>query len=128
VTDRDTLHAAILDDPADDTARLVLADLLRESDDPDAQARGRFLWAGVTASRFRDEDVIEDPLYYAAQNEIAAVAADGFPARYVAELSVGPRPLTRSNWSWPAKGDLLVHAVEAHFRVLRARIHDFARK
>ena len=43
VTDRDTLLAAILEDPADDTARLVLADLLRESGDPHAQARGRFL-------------------------------------------------------------------------------------
>ena len=41
VTDRDTLPTAILDDPADDTAGLVMADLLRESDDADAQARGR---------------------------------------------------------------------------------------
>ena len=35
--DASTLLAAVLDDPADDTARLVLADLLRESvptDDP----------------------------------------------------------------------------------------------
>ena len=39
----------ILDSPADDTARLVPADLFRESDDADAVARGRFLWAGVTA-------------------------------------------------------------------------------
>ena len=28
----------------DDTPRLVLADLLRESDDPEMQARGRFLF------------------------------------------------------------------------------------
>jgi uncharacterized protein (TIGR02996 family) len=39
VTDRDTLLAAVLADPLDDTARLVLADLLRESDDPEERAR-----------------------------------------------------------------------------------------
>ena len=39
VSDRDTLLAAILNDPADDTARLVLADVLRESDNPDAHTR-----------------------------------------------------------------------------------------
>ena len=61
VTDRETLLAAILDDPSDDTTRLVLADMLRESDDPDAVARGRFLWAGVTASQFCGHDVIDDP-------------------------------------------------------------------
>jgi uncharacterized protein (TIGR02996 family) len=63
VSDRDTLHSAILDDPSDDTTRLVLADMLRESDDPDALARGRLLWAGVTASQFRSHDVIDDPAY-----------------------------------------------------------------
>jgi uncharacterized protein (TIGR02996 family) len=39
-TDRDALLAAVLGDPADDTARLVLADCLRESDDEDDRARG----------------------------------------------------------------------------------------
>jgi uncharacterized protein (TIGR02996 family) len=56
VTDRETLPATILADPSDDTARLVL----RESEDPDERARGRFLWAGVTASRYRRQDVVED--------------------------------------------------------------------
>ncbi|VTT97593.1 unnamed protein product [Gemmataceae bacterium] len=65
------LWAACLADPADDTARLVLADLLRESDDPDQQARGRFLWAGVTAARWsRDNDVIDDPLNGTSQREL----------------------------------------------------------
>ena len=105
VTDRDTLHAAILDDPADDTARLVLADMLRESDDPDAQARGRFLWAGVTASRFRDEEVIDDPLYYTATGEIAAVASSGLPARWLADLGISPRPLTPGDWLWDSAHD-----------------------
>src|SRR5262245_35488686 len=58
VTEQETLLAAVLEDPSDDTARLVLADLLRESDDPEARALGRFLWAGVTASRFRDAEPI----------------------------------------------------------------------
>ena len=92
VTNRDTLLAAILEDPADDTARLVLADLSRESDDPDAQALGRFLWAGVTASRFRDADVIEDSLYYTATGEIPVPQGNrlsGSPIR------IGPRPLTK---------------------------------
>jgi uncharacterized protein (TIGR02996 family) len=74
VPDHDKLHAAILNDPADDTARLIMADMLRESDDTEAQARGRFLWAGVTASRFRDEELIEDRLYSTATGEIAVVA------------------------------------------------------
>ena len=82
VTNRDTLLATILNDPADDTARLVLADMLRESDDPDLQARGRFLWAGVTAHQFRDCDVIAEPLYYAPQHELAAMASGGYPARW----------------------------------------------
>ena len=100
VTDRDTLLAAILNNPADDTARLVLADLRRESDEAEAQARGRFLWAGVTASRFRDTEVIDDPLYYTATGEIAAVASAGFPARWFADLGLGPRPLTTGDWVW----------------------------
>jgi uncharacterized protein (TIGR02996 family) len=100
VSDLDTLHTAILEDPSDDTARLVLADMLRESDDPDAQARGRFLWAGVTASRFRDEGVIDDPLYYTATGEIAAVASEGHPAQWFADLGLGSRPLTKGDWAW----------------------------
>jgi uncharacterized protein (TIGR02996 family) len=39
VTARDTLLASVLDDPSDDTARLVLADHLRDSDHPDERAR-----------------------------------------------------------------------------------------
>jgi uncharacterized protein (TIGR02996 family) len=100
VTGRDALHSAILDDPSDDTARLVLADLLRESDDPDTQARGRFLWAGVTASRFRDHEVIEDSLYYTATGEIAAIASAGHPALWFAELGLTQQPLTKADWAW----------------------------
>jgi len=100
VTDRDTLLSAVLSDPSDDTARLVLADLLRESDDPEEAARGRFLWAGVTASRYRGEGPIEDRLYYDALAEIAAVAVAGFPARWLADLGLGPRPLAPGDWAW----------------------------
>jgi uncharacterized protein (TIGR02996 family) len=38
LNERNALLTVILENPADDTARLVLADLLRESDDPDTQA------------------------------------------------------------------------------------------
>jgi uncharacterized protein (TIGR02996 family) len=105
VTDAAALWAACLNAPADDTARLVLADLLREADDPDQQARGRFLWAGVTAAGFRDADLIDDPHYYAAQRELAAVATAGHPAHWLAALGVGPDPLTRSDWAWDAAHD-----------------------
>ncbi|WP_439624934.1 TIGR02996 domain-containing protein [Gemmata sp.] len=105
MSDHSHLWAACLADPADDTARLVLADLLRESDDSDAQAKGRFLWAGVTAAGFRDADLIDDPHYYAAQAELGAVAASGAPARWLGLLWIGPDPLTRSDWAWDATRD-----------------------
>ena len=94
----------MLENPADDTARLVLADLLRESDDPDDRALGRFLWAGVTAARFRGDRVIDDPLYYAAQREIAAVASAGYPARWLCSLGAGPVPADR-DWGWDSTFD-----------------------
>ena len=100
MTNRDALFASILADPVDDTARLVLADLLRESDDPDEQARGRFLWAGVTASRFHDHDLIEDSFYYTAQREIDAVASAGYPALWLSALGLGPQHLTAGEWAW----------------------------
>lgn len=52
MTDAATLWAAGLDQPTDDTLRLVLAGLLREADAPDQQARGRFLWGGVTTAHW----------------------------------------------------------------------------
>jgi uncharacterized protein (TIGR02996 family) len=100
LNERSAIHELILANPADDTARLVLADLLRESDDASDQARGRFLWAGVTASRFTDVDLIEDPLYYTAQQEIAAVSSAGYPAQWLLDLGVGSSPLEKKDWAW----------------------------
>jgi uncharacterized protein (TIGR02996 family) len=100
VTDRETLLAAVLADPADDTARLVLADLLRESDASADRALGQFIWAGVTISQFREDSVIDDPLYYTAQKALAAVASAGFPARWLSALGLGPQQLAKSNWLW----------------------------
>jgi uncharacterized protein (TIGR02996 family) len=105
MSDRDAILAAILADPADDTARLVLADLLRESELPDDRARGRFLWAGVTAARHRDDRLIDDPLYYGAQREIEAVASAGYPARWLSALGVGPQPLGERDWAWDSNLD-----------------------
>jgi uncharacterized protein (TIGR02996 family) len=90
----------ILENPVDDTARLVLADLLRESNDSAERARGQFLWAGVTAARFRHDDLIDDPLYYTAQREIAAVATAGYPARWLAELGIASQAHTDGDWAW----------------------------
>jgi len=100
LTARETLLATVLENPDDDTARLVLADLLRESDNAEERARGRFVWAGITAASYRDADLIEDKLFYIAQAEIAAVAADGFPAQWLAAIGVGPSPLTTRDWVW----------------------------
>jgi uncharacterized protein (TIGR02996 family) len=109
VTDAAVLWAACLADPADDTARLVLADLLRESHDPYEQARGRFLWGGVTAARLSaGGDLIDDPHYYVAQRELAAVATAGHPAHWLGLLGVGPDPLARSDWAWDATHDRVV--------------------
>jgi hypothetical protein len=68
--------------------------------DPDSQARGRFLWAGVTATKYRDQELIEDRLYYTATGEIAAVASAGHAARWVADLLSSDRPVTRGDWAW----------------------------
>jgi uncharacterized protein (TIGR02996 family) len=100
VTDRETLLAAVLADPTDDTTRLVLADLLRESDDATDRALGQFIWAGVTISPFREDRVIDDPLYYTAQKALAAVASAGLPARWLTALGLGPQQLAKSDWLW----------------------------
>ncbi len=98
--DQKSLLACILDKPYEDSVRLVLADLLRESEHPDHQARGRFLWAGVTASHYPADEVIEDPIYYSALREISLVASQGLPALWLGRLeqeSFSPRP---GAWAW----------------------------
>jgi uncharacterized protein (TIGR02996 family) len=102
LTDRAALLANVLSTPADDTARLVLADYLEENGE---DALGRFLRAGVVAARFRDEEFIDDPDYYAAIAEIAAVAKTGRPARWVAALGIGPHLLAPGDWAWDNTGD-----------------------
>ncbi|MDB5307539.1 MAG: hypothetical protein JWO38_1741 [Gemmataceae bacterium] len=72
MTDRESLLAAVLDTPGDDTVRLVLSDYLQEHDEP---ALGRFIRAGVIAARFRDLDGTQDPDYHAVQAAIAAVCS-----------------------------------------------------
>ncbi len=96
------LFANVLTDPADDTARLVLADWLDEHDEGD---RGRFLRAGVVASRFRNEPLIEDSAYFDAISTIAGIASWGTPARWLSELGIGPSPLTSTDWLWDNTGD-----------------------
>jgi len=105
VTDREILVANALDSPTDDTIRLVLADLLRESDVPEEQARGRFLWGGVTAATFRNDEIIEDQLFNTAQGELVAVTTEGDPARWLGSLGLGPSPLLASDWFWDCTYD-----------------------
>jgi uncharacterized protein (TIGR02996 family) len=105
MTDRESLLTAVLARPDDDTARLVLADFLREQPDPADVALGRFLWAGVVAARYRTAGVIEDAEFYVALAELSAVAGDGWPARWLADLGLGPSPLTARDWRWDNSGD-----------------------
>lgn len=105
MTDRDAILSAVLEHPADDTARLVLADFLREQSDPSDVALGRFLWAGVVASRYRDAGVIEEAEYYTALAELTAVAEQGWPARWLAALGMGPSAPTARDWAWDSTAD-----------------------
>lgn len=102
MSDRAALFANVLNTPADDTARLVLADWLEEHGE---DSRGRFLRAGVLVAQFGDVDFIDDPAYYAALAEMASIAKSGEPARWLASLGIGPPPLTASDWSWDNTGD-----------------------
>jgi uncharacterized protein (TIGR02996 family) len=100
VTDRDVLLSGVLEEPADDTVRLVLADLLRESDDAADQALGCFVWAGVTAAQFRHEEIIDDPLYYSAHAEIERVVVGGHPYRWLTALGIISVHRPESSWLW----------------------------
>jgi uncharacterized protein (TIGR02996 family) len=105
MSNHDALLRTILDSPDDDTARLVLADYLREQPDPADVALGRFLWAGVTAARYRSANVIEADEFYTALAELSAVASEGWPVRWLAALRLGPSPLTERDWGWDNVGD-----------------------
>jgi uncharacterized protein (TIGR02996 family) len=107
LSDRNTLLRIVLENPADDTARLVLADCLRESDDPNVLARGRFLWAGVVSSRRAPQADEPDPLTELAVCDLMTVTGQGHPARWRADLGIGPSPLTRDDWDWSIERDLV---------------------
>ena len=55
--ERDALFSNVLSTPADDTARLVLADWLEEHGEEEF---GRFVRAGVLAARFHALDQLDD--------------------------------------------------------------------
>ncbi len=99
------LLATVLENPADDTARLVLADLLRESDDPYEQARGRFLWGGVTAARYRGQKFGEDQLYWIARKELTTVADQGSPAMWLVSLGIGADRFAVGDRGWNSDYD-----------------------
>jgi uncharacterized protein (TIGR02996 family) len=99
------LLTLILENPADDTARLVLADLLLESDDPDTQARGRFLWGAVTTARYSTTGAIVDDTFRTALKEVNSIIEEGYPARWLSKLGIGPTPLIRQDWKLKRKQD-----------------------
>jgi uncharacterized protein (TIGR02996 family) len=108
VTERDALLGNVLDQPADDTARLVLADWLDEHDEADF---GHFLRAGVVAARYRGEELIDDADYYAALGRIAEVARTGSPAQRVAGLGLGRETLAPRDWAWDSAADRVTFRV-----------------
>jgi uncharacterized protein (TIGR02996 family) len=81
--------ANVFNDPADDTARLVLADWLDEHGEGDF---GHFVRAGVCAAQFGGMDVIDDPDFYAALQTLTVITSEGAPARWLSALGVGPAP------------------------------------
>jgi uncharacterized protein (TIGR02996 family) len=89
MTDRESLLAAALDQPDDDTSRLVLADFLREQPDPADVALGRFLRAGVVASRYRSANVIEEAVFYAASPSCRPSPSTVGRPRWLASLGWG---------------------------------------
>lgn len=97
MTDRDALHAAILLRPADDVPRLAFADCVQDDGEDDL---AEFVRAGVVASEYRDALVIEAQEYYDALRVINRVCEAGGPAQWVADLGVGPSPLTPGDWGW----------------------------
>jgi uncharacterized protein (TIGR02996 family) len=117
VTARSALFAAVLNEPADDTARLVLADWLEEHAE---EPFGRFVRAGVVAGRYSETELIDDPDYYAALRTIAGVASAGAPAAWLAALGLGsgPPPL-RGEWGWDNAGDRVAVRVGAAVGVFR---------
>src|SRR5262245_2460745 len=90
MTDREALLAAVLETPADDTARLVLADYLEENDEPEF---GRLLRAGVTLARRPD-----GPEFDAALRDLAAACRSGLPAAWLSALGLGRSPVTLLDW------------------------------
>ena len=102
VTERETLLAAVLDHPADDTARLVWSDWLEEHGEV---SFGRFLRAGVVASKYRCAQVVEDREFFDALAVLAEVAEGGWPGRWVAGLGVGSAPVLPGDWLWDSDED-----------------------
>jgi len=90
MTDRATLLAHCLAQPADDTARLVYADHLRESDTPAVRQLGRFVWAGVTLSRFRGTEPVTDGMFFDAARDLEETGPRALAAQLKAVLG----------WEW----------------------------
>ena len=101
MTERATLLAAALNSPSDNNARLVLSDWLEEHGEV---AFGRFLRAGVVASKYRGERVVEDRAFYDALGVLAEVAESRLPGRWVSELGLGSSPSVLDDWLWDTDG------------------------
>jgi uncharacterized protein (TIGR02996 family) len=100
--DRTALLTNVLDAPADDTARLVLADWLEEHGE---EPLGRFARAGVLAARYRRLEALDAVEYYDAIRTINDVATAGAPARWLSADGIAAAPLPDPGWMWDHEGD-----------------------
>jgi uncharacterized protein (TIGR02996 family) len=114
MTDREGLLSAALGQPDDDTARLVLADFLREQGDTGDVAPGWFLCAGVTSCRYRAAGASAVYDLDAALAELSAVVAEWWPVRWLAALGLGPSPLTSDDWGSESIDDRVTVRIGQH--------------
>ncbi len=110
LTDRDALLESVLEHPQDATARLVLADRLRELDNPSEQALGRFIWGSVMVAQMIDpfgsisfsaglrQATRDLKLLKEGKKEMAAGVQAGYPVQWLAELGLARRPHRATDW------------------------------
>ncbi len=114
--ERTALLTAVLNGPADDTDRLVLADWLEEHGE---EHLGRFIRAGVAAARFSGADLIDDPDYYSALRVLSRIATAGHPAAWLAAVGLGTVPLGPGDWAWDNAADRVTVRIGASAGVFR---------
>ncbi|AWM38179.1 hypothetical protein GobsT_37110 [Gemmata obscuriglobus] len=97
MSERAGFLSAILESPADDTARAAYADWLREQPGAFDRLHGRFLWAGLTLARFRGQEVVEDGMFFDALRDQAEAAPEVIAVQLQHVLGWG---WNATEWAW----------------------------